>query len=50
VDIGVQGEQALKLLKMALNDARINGVGVNQKGGGRFIHLDTDNRTAIWSY
>jgi len=50
VDIAVQGEQALKLLKMALNDGRITGVGVNQKGGGRFIHLDTDNRTAIWSY
>lgn len=50
VDIGVQGEQALKLLKLALNDGRINGVGVNQKGAGRFIHLDTDPRTAIWTY
>jgi len=50
VDIGVSRERALELLKMALNDGRIRGVGINQKGASRFIHLDTDNRTAIWSY
>jgi len=50
VDIGVSREQAIELLRMALNDGRIKGVGINQKGAGRFIHLDTDSRTALWTY
>ena len=50
VDIGVSRENALTVLKLALNDGRIKGIGVQQKGGGRFIHLDTRTDPAIWSY
>ena len=50
VDIGVTGERALQVLKLALNDGKFTGIGVNQKGSGRFIHLDMDPRTAIWTY
>lgn len=49
-DIAVSGVRALELLRLALNDERFNGIGVNQKGDGRFIHLDMDQRIAIWSY
>ena len=52
VDIGVSGDRALKVIELALG-AGIQRIGVNQKGSGRFIHLDvcTDKTTpAIWSY
>lgn len=49
-DIAVSGVRALELLRLALNDERFNGIGVNQKGDGRFVHLDMDQRIAIWSY
>jgi len=51
-DIGIQGAEAHRLLKMAL-EAGFTGVGVQQKGSGRFLHLDTlegDLRPTIWSY
>lgn len=50
-DIAVQGEQAYRLVKLAMLIG-FEGIGVNQKGTGRFIHLDTikDRRPAIWSY
>ncbi len=52
IDIAVQGERALRLIELA-QQAGIKRIGVNQKGGGRFIHLDVcDDRPspAIWSY
>jgi hypothetical protein len=26
------------------------GIGVNQKGAGRFLHLDTRQGAMVWSY
>jgi len=52
VDIGVDGADAHQLLKLALA-AGFTGVGVQQKGTGRFIHLDTLDsplRPTVWSY
>lgn len=53
-DIAVAGEDAVRLLKLAL-DLGFTGIGVNQKSTGRFIHLDdvsapTLPRPMIWSY
>tara|TARA_R110000868_G_scaffold326937_2_gene587942 strand:+ start:582 stop:950 length:369 start_codon:yes stop_codon:yes gene_type:complete len=55
LDIGLRGEQAYKLIQAALT-AGFTGIGVNQKGSSRFIHLDDlENskgrpRPHIWSY
>jgi zinc D-Ala-D-Ala carboxypeptidase len=52
VDIGVEGADAHRLLTLALG-AGFTGIGVQQKGTGRFIHLDTMTtgaRPTIWSY
>jgi len=55
VDLGVQGQEALKILDIALGIG-FTGIGIQQKGSGRFIHLDicdeSDgmNRPTIWSY
>lgn len=48
-DIGVSGAEALTLLRLAL-EANFTGIGVQQKGNGRFIHLDIRDQAAIWSY
>jgi zinc D-Ala-D-Ala carboxypeptidase len=51
-DIGIQGADAHRLLKLALEEG-FTGIGVQQKGTGRFIHLDTlesDLRPTVWSY
>lgn len=51
-DIAVQGSDAYALLKLAFA-AEFTGIGVQQKGGGRFIHLDTlaePPRPNVWSY
>ena len=51
-DIGVDGADAHRLLGLAWA-AGFTGVGVNQKGTGRFIHLDTlkgPNRPTCWTY
>ena len=48
-DIGVSGADAISLLRLAL-DANFTGIGVQQKGNGRFIHLDIREHPAIWSY
>jgi uncharacterized protein YcbK (DUF882 family) len=51
-DIGVEGADAHALLTLALG-AGFTGIGVQQKGTGRFIHLDTMTtgvRPTIWSY
>lgn len=52
VDIGLGGASALVLVKLALEHG-FTGLGVNQKGVGRFIHLDKiidGPRPNIWSY
>ena len=54
-DILIDRENAYNLLKIAFT-VGFTGIGVNQKGGARFLHLDTiDNspnrpRPTIWSY
>jgi len=50
-DIAVQGAEAHKILMLAL-DMNFKGIGVQQKGTGRFIHLDDwdNNRPTVWSY
>ena len=51
----IDRENAYNLLKIAFT-VGFTGIGVNQKGGARFLHLDTiDNspnrpRPTIWSY
>lgn len=54
VDIAVQGADALRLIVLAA-EAGFTGIGVQQKGGGRFIHLDDlpngqFPRPTVWSY
>lgn len=54
-DFAVSHAESLSLLKIAL-DMKFTGIGINQKGGGRFIHVDNlpngDNqpRPHLWSY
>ena len=50
-DLGVSRKQAYEVLKVALNMGFM-GIGINQKGGGRFIHLDmiSTGRPTVWSY
>jgi zinc D-Ala-D-Ala carboxypeptidase len=55
IDIGCRNETALHILREALY-IQMPGIGVNQKGDGRFIHLDMCSsvdklpRPNIWSY
>ena len=55
IDIKVSGKQAYRLVQAAL-DTGFTGIGINQKGDNRFIHLDTiENSSArprpwVWSY
>lgn len=54
-DVGIQGSEAHRLLQLAL-ELGFTGVGVQQKGTGRFLHLDTISnqpdspRPTVWSY
>jgi uncharacterized protein YcbK (DUF882 family) len=54
VDIAVRGADAVKLLRLAL-EFGFTGIGIQQKGEGRFIHLDDISdgslpRPGLWSY
>ena len=55
VDIAVSHDQAFQILSMA-SKFDFTGIGVKQKGKGRFIHLDDLNkghrrpRPHVWSY
>jgi uncharacterized protein YcbK (DUF882 family) len=55
IDIAVSGDQAHRLLDAAFRIG-MTGIGVNQKGNNRFIHLDdlewheTRPRPWVWSY
>ena len=51
-DIRSDGPYAYKIMKLAF-ELGFTGIGVNQKGGGRFVHLDTiegSPRPNVWSY
>lgn len=53
-DVAIRGAEAVELLKLALEHG-FTGIGVQQKGEGRFIHLDdiedgSQPRPMIWSY
>ena len=54
-DIAVSREDAFDLLSLALTKG-FTGIGIQQKGSGRFIHLDTLKNTkerprpTVWSY
>lgn len=52
VDIAVSGPRALHVVHAAL-DMGCKRVGIQQKGGGRFVHLDLSPEhpsPALWSY
>lgn len=51
IDIGIRGKDALRLVHAAL-EAGFTGIGVQQKGLSRFIHIDDlqEGRPTIWSY
>lgn len=48
-DFAVVGDDALKLLQFFLNKGYV-GIGINQKGNARYIHIDRRTEPAIWSY
>lgn len=49
-DVAVEGADAYRLLTLALNQG-FKGIGIQQKGQGRFIHLDlTSEYGRLWSY
>lgn len=54
-DLAVDREDAYDILSIAM-DMGFEGIGVQQKGSGRFIHLDTCTqddgfpRPTVWSY
>lgn len=54
-DLGVSGREAVAVLRFAMA-LGFTGIGVQQKGNGRFIHLDLipdsfdHKRPWIWSY
>jgi zinc D-Ala-D-Ala carboxypeptidase len=55
-DVAVTHRQAYDVLKHAMAMGVFTGIGVQQKGGGRFIHCDTlpdapgQPRPHVWSY
>jgi len=55
-DVAVSHETAWHVLKAAMAHPRVTGVGVNQRGTGRFIHIGIGEgktgrpRPRVWSY
>ena len=50
-DIAVSRQNARTVLHSALHMGCFTGIGINQKGDGRFIHLDTiDGPNRLWTY
>ena len=52
VDVGVAYGEAYELIEVAMRHG-IKRIGVNQKGSGRFIHLDASTEhpsPTVWSY
>lgn len=56
VDFAVSGADAYLLVKIAMQMGDFTGIGINQKGAARFVHLDTlpvtgvHPRPGLWSY
>jgi uncharacterized protein YcbK (DUF882 family) len=60
VDFQVGGKDAIELLRLALNDPRVTGIGIQQKGpwSKRFLHFDilpageggSPSRPHLWTY
>ena len=56
VDLLVSRAPALELLEIILSGNKFTGIGLNQKGASRFIHLDdlpnasNQPRPTIWTY
>jgi uncharacterized protein YcbK (DUF882 family) len=55
VDFLIDGAPAMELLELVLCDGGFAGIGLNQKGTSRFIHLDDLHapqypRPTIWTY
>jgi zinc D-Ala-D-Ala carboxypeptidase len=48
-DIAVSGADCVELIQIALEEG-MGGIGVAQKGGSRFLHLDDREEKMIWSY
>ena len=50
-DIHISGERAMQLFEKA-RQIGFSGIGLNQKGPHhkRFVHVDTVDRRALWSY
>lgn len=49
VDFAAHGAMAHAILSTAL-EMGFKGIGVQQKGTGRFIHLDDRDQSTVWSY
>jgi len=51
-DVSVSRENAYRVLENAFELGCFTGIGINQKGEGRFIHLDTIQRphSTVWTY
>lgn len=55
VDVRCRGRDALMIVKAAVKHG-VQGLGISQKGAGRYLHLDIADATArrprptIWSY
>ena len=55
-DVSVSHKQAFDVLKAALRDPEVTGIGISQKGKNRFIHIDIAPeiegrpRPHLWSY
>ena len=56
VDLAVSHAAAFEVLRLAFLSGEFTGIGVQQKGGGRFVHLDDlpeapgQPRPTVWSY
>lgn len=56
IDLAVERGEAYEVLEIAMGMGVFTGIGIQQKGSGRFIHLDTceepemSPRPTVWSY
>ncbi len=52
VDFGVRGKNARVLLAAIMLENAVQGIGINQKGSWRFIHIDIvpDRNELLWTY
>jgi zinc D-Ala-D-Ala carboxypeptidase len=48
-DVLIAGEDVVPFIALAIKHG-FKGIGVNQKGNQRFIHIDTRDKYACWSY